>query len=211
MIGRRRLYFHSRTTLNDLMEKTNEQLVTELTQGDRSAYTAIYNQLFYKIFHFALAMVSRQEAEDICADLFTRLWEKRARFDTVNNIESFLMASVRHACLNYLRGAKRHFEIERDLQKTSEKVISLERSIEIRSLWRDLITKKIDLLPAQCQRIFRYAYIDGLTNPEIAQLLNISEKTVSNQKIRGVQLLREMTNINWLLFLLTLLSFLYKL
>lgn len=192
------------------MQKTNEQLVVELAQGDRSAFTTIYNQLFYKIFHFALALVERAEAEDICADLFTRLWERRAEFDNVNNIESFLMVSVRHACLNYLRGAKRHFEIERDLQKASDQVVRLENYIEVRSLWKELVTKKIFQLPSQCQKIFRHAYLDGLTNAEIARLLNISEKTVSNQKIRGIQLLKEIVNIN-LAILAALLAFLNKL
>lgn len=178
------------------MNPTNAQLLTALAKGDRSAYTALYNQLFYKIFHFALALVSRQAAEDLCADLFTRLWEKRTQFDTVDNIESFLMVSIRHACLNYVRNSKLHFHIEREVQKTAEKILLLEQAIEIRSQWRDLVMKKIDLLPAQCQRIFRLAYIDGLTNPEIAALLKISEKTVSNQKILGIDLLRNLVRIN---------------
>ena len=44
-----------------------------------------------------------------------------------------------------------------------------------------LIDKSINKLPKKCKEIFKLSKTDGLTNNEIATLLNISAKTVEAQ------------------------------
>ena len=48
----------------------------------------------------------------------------------------------------------------------------------------------IEALPFQCRRVFKMCYVDGLSNPEIAERSNLSVHTVKNYKVRAIGLLR---------------------
>jgi len=50
-----------------------------------------------------------------------------------------------------------------------------------------LIQRAIDQLPPQCRLIFKLAKEDGLKYREVAEILNISIKTVENQLAIAVQ------------------------
>jgi RNA polymerase sigma factor (sigma-70 family) len=48
----------------------------------------------------------------------------------------------------------------------------------------------IEALPFQCRRIFKMCYVDGLSNPEIAERSQLSVHAVKNYKVRAIGLLR---------------------
>jgi RNA polymerase sigma-70 factor (ECF subfamily) len=52
------------------------------------------------------------------------------------------------------------------------------------------IYEEIEKLPKKCRQVFKLAYMDGLGNEEIANLLNITYQTVKNQKVRALKILR---------------------
>ncbi|HEX4851918.1 MAG TPA: sigma factor, partial [Puia sp.] len=68
-------------------------------QGDRSAFTAIYNSYSNRVFLYAKYLLnSSVEAEDIVSDTFLKLWHVKARFRTQDKISAFLVITTRNAC-----------------------------------------------------------------------------------------------------------------
>jgi len=51
----------------------------------------------------------------------------------------------------------------------------------------ELVADAVDLLPARCREVVRLAIVSGLSTPEIAGRLGISENTVRVQMARGIK------------------------
>ena len=68
-------------------------------------------------------------------------------------------------------------------------------------LWRADMTKALDeaiaTLPEKCREVFILSKVEGLKNREIAEKLNISEKTVERHMSIALSRLRE--ELDWLL------------
>ena len=80
-----------------------------------------------------------------------------------------------------MRNEKKQQEIrEKVIKQQTTSTNSCEESIEADEL-KQIIENAINLLPNRCQKIFRLSREDNLSNKEIADLLNISIKTVENQ------------------------------
>ena len=115
------------------------------------------------------------EAEDVVQDCFVKLI---SRSIMPENIKAFLYTSVRNACIDRMR---RQSPIDTeispsDLSGTISDDQAQESSFREAELWT-----AIELLPERCREIFLMSKRDGMTYREIAEELNLSEKTVEHQ------------------------------
>jgi RNA polymerase sigma-70 factor (family 1) len=130
-------------------------------------------------------------AEEISADAFIKLWEKREELSMEGSIKSWLYATVRNSCIDHLRKVRRMHISEQGLQTVESVEQSvLHKLIETETLKE--ITRTMELLPPKCRQVFRLFYIHGKNYQEIAKELRLSPLTVRNQKQRAVRLLKEM-------------------
>src|ERR1700730_5022982 len=88
------------------VNEPGEDLVYLFNSGNRNAFTSVYNILYPSIFYFARRFVNSDDAADITADAFYKLWKMDKSFERLQSIKVFLQVSVRNACLNYLRNEK---------------------------------------------------------------------------------------------------------
>jgi RNA polymerase sigma-70 factor (ECF subfamily) len=98
---------------------------------------------------------------------------------------------AKHACYDRLRRAKVYKNVEQgffDDTLFEESVIKEQDWIQ--SSLADKLNQEIQQLPHRCRAVIGLAYFDRLTNPEIAAMLGIREKTVRNLKNRGMNRLR---------------------
>ena len=71
--------------------------------------------------------------------------------------------------------------------------------------YRTGYTEAIAILPEKCREVFVLSKIEGLKNREIAEKLNISEKTVERHMSIALSKLRE--ELDWLLQIILFFSF----
>lgn len=64
----------------------------------------------------------------------------------------------------------------------------------IRSEVLEIVYKAIESLPDSCQLIFKKTYLEGFSNMDVAEELNISINTVKTQKQRGMKALKAKLN-----------------
>ena len=124
------------------------------------------------------------EAEDVVQDCFVKLISRNIMPE---NIKAFLYTSVRNACIDRLR---RQSPIDTeispsDLSGTISDNQAQESSFQEAELWT-----AIELLPERCREIFLMSKRDGMTYREIAEELNLSEKTVEHQISKALKTLR---------------------
>lgn len=158
----------------------NKLLLRKISEDDEVAFRKLFDTYYQKLFHLALYFIKSKElAEEIVSDVFFIIWKRRKALGDVDDIEKYLYISTKNQALHYIRRTpvidKIPLELYtvnvlRDENNPEDKLLSQEYST--------LIQKAIDSLPDKCREVFRLVLSDKLKHKQIAQLLNISEKTV---------------------------------
>src|SRR5882757_9397579 len=174
------------------MEQTDNDLITQFNQGDTEAFTAIYHKYYSTLYYFVKRWVSeREDAEDITADVFAKLWKLRANLQGIKNIEAFLYITGRNACLDFLRHIQRRNLRQKKLLhalfQPPEEIVFKE---DLKTQVLQTIYAEIEKLPPSTRNVFKMAYLEGLSNSEIAETLQIENQSVRNHKQRAIKLLR---------------------
>jgi RNA polymerase sigma-70 factor (ECF subfamily) len=176
-------------------------------QGSKEAFAAVYNMHYSRLYGFIKKLIDdREEAQDITAETFVKLWRLRANFNTAENIKAFLYITARNACMDYLRYRQRQTANRQQLGYVllqQEEFIPANNNDEIKGEVLKQIHNEIENLPTQCRRIFKMAWLEGKKNAAIATELELTEQTIRNQKARAVKILRlALANYNIELFVL---------
>ena len=192
------------------MALLTEELILQFSRGYQPAFAALYKRFQPAIFYFVKKFIpNTAQAEDITAETFVKLWQRRENFDNEKSISSFLHTTARNASIDWLRTAKR------EVANREQLIHILEQEQYYDTLHDDikgelvrLIQEEIDKLPRKIKKVFLMAYVDGKKNEEIAMLLNINNQSVRNHKARALKLLRlTLTGRNWLFITL---AFIYR-
>ncbi|WP_236652915.1 RNA polymerase sigma-70 factor [Chitinophaga vietnamensis] len=147
------------------------------------AYNELYLALCERLLHFSAAIVSSFHlAEEIVSDVFMMVWQKRHQLGHVENPAVYLYVATRNFSLNALQQQKRHLHASLELLDTTALLIAPDaESGMISAEVSQKVEAAIRSLPARCQLIFRLVKHDQLSYREVAELLNISPKTVDAQ------------------------------
>ena len=181
-------------------------LIGEFNKGNKKAFTTIYTDCYPAVFFVANKyLTNKDDALDITAETFVKLWQSRKEFQSLEHIRNFLYTVARNAAINYLKSLQRKTVIEKELQYLQESAYTLDHeAIEVEAEACELIYKAIEDLPGKCRDIFKLL-ISGKTTEEIAHQFNISVKTVRSQKARALELLRHQ-QIKYKLFITLIIS-----
>jgi RNA polymerase sigma-70 factor (family 1) len=156
---------------------------------DQLAYKELFTSLYNYLFHFARNLVkSKESAEEIVSDVFIKIWERRKEIEKIDNLKVYLYISTRNTALNYLEKQKR--SATAPIVEFSAAFTSVYLDPEQLMISADLlarIQKAIDQLPPKCRNIFKLVKQDGLKQREVAEVLDISVKTVENQLAIALQ------------------------
>ena len=172
--------------------------------GTRRLYDLYYRPLCY---YTEKIVKNSQEAEDIVVETFLKLINKREDFEKLSEIRSFLYTAARNASIDYLRKIKRQHQSHLELLYFSDPVFNDELEI-INTQVLSVLYQEIENLPTQCAAVFKLLFFQRLSANEIAAQMNISSKTVLNQKGKAIQLLRKSFADKGLLSLISVLALL---
>lgn len=166
-------------------------LLGEFNKGNKKAFTTIYTDCYPAVFYVANKyLTDKEDALDITAETFVKLWQSRKEFQSLDHIRNFLYTVARNAAINYLKKLDRKTATEKELLYLQESAWSPDhQAIEVEAEACEMIYKAIEELPGKCRDIFKLLII-GQSTEEIANRFNISVKTVRSQKARALELLR---------------------
>jgi len=82
--------------------------LTEFNKGNNRAFQTIFEDYNKILFASCMQLVKdKEQAEDIVAETFTKVWQRRETFQTADHVKAFLFVTTRNASLNYLRHIQR--------------------------------------------------------------------------------------------------------
>jgi RNA polymerase sigma-70 factor (family 1) len=156
---------------------------------DQQAYKELFTSLYSYLFRFAKTLLkSRESAEEVVSDVFIKVWERRRQLEKIENLKVYLYVSTRNIAYNYLDKQKRNPTNSIDDFETEFTSIYFDpEQLLVTADMLAFIQKAIDQLPPKCKIIFKLAKEDGLKYREVAEVLNISIKTVENQLAIALQ------------------------
>jgi RNA polymerase sigma factor (sigma-70 family) len=86
----------------------SNDIIDTFKKGSPDALQSLLKQFYSPLCLFAERLLAdRAAAEDIVGESFIKLWNKRTDFETMQNLKAFMYITVRNACLNHLKQAKR--------------------------------------------------------------------------------------------------------
>jgi RNA polymerase sigma-70 factor (ECF subfamily) len=156
-------------------------------ESDSRAFECLFHKLQNKCIRFCMRFVdSRETAEDIVSDVFADLWVGRNRLQEVRDPEVYVLISIRNkSSKHWKKKAKMEIVPLDDLHDKVSDEYRPDHELEKKELMLTL-DKAIDKLPLQCKTVFKLVKEDGLKCAQVAEILDISIRTVHTQMYRAM-------------------------
>lgn len=171
---------------------TDFELANLLNQGDESAFRHLYDKYWDKLFVMASNRLDDStEGEEVVQDIFFNLWKKRETFKLQRGFDNYFAIALKYEVIT--RRAKRLKDKEfRELlgqslanQETEENF----HRFDLNQLQTQL-AYRINQLPKKCHLVFSLSRQTNLTNKQIAEKLEISEKAVEKHITHALKVLK---------------------
>jgi RNA polymerase sigma-70 factor (family 1) len=166
------------------------------TYNDEQAFAALFRLCYKRLYHFSLQYVPTHEAaEEVVNDVFVNVWNNRQNLLAIKNLESYLFIAVKNQSLNYIKKFSRYHIALHD-EHTLAQLVS-RNSPQLDMEWKELhyqLNRAIDQLPDQCRKVFKLVKEEGFRFRQVAEILNISPRTVETQLYRAIKRLDAVFN-----------------
>jgi RNA polymerase sigma-70 factor (ECF subfamily) len=144
------------------------------------AFEAMFRKLQPALIRYAtFQLSSADEAREAVQDAFISVWQKRDRLVFDDSLKAYLYRAVHNHSINRLKKNRL------DTVDIDERVMSLPvddgSDAGRKEEMLGAVFKQMEELPTNCKEIFLMSRMEGLSHKEIAEILEISPKTVENQ------------------------------
>lgn len=174
------------------MEESLKKQIRKIRQGDIRAFEDLFHAYYGRLCDYANTLVKSDEmAEEVVQELFYSLWKNRGTLVMINKIDSYLYRAARNNALMLLRKKKPdRLPDDADLRHAGPKEEDPSEILQTKEL-EEVIEKCIAGLPTQSKKIYGMSRDESMKYREIAEALNISEKTVEGHMNRALRSLKE--------------------
>lgn len=176
--------------MNNKIENEKE-ILDSLVNGDESAFQLLYEFHFKTIYVFVLGYVkSPNLAEDICQEIFMKIWYKREQLAHVKVFQSYLYIVAKHHTLNQLRAINRSQVALQELLKnypSQEDTTNL--SVESKE-YDQFIQEAFQKLSPISQQVFSMCRDESLSYDEVAKEMGFSRNAVKKHMVKAMKAFR---------------------
>lgn len=175
------------------MEKSLEQQwLKQLATDDKKAYEIIFKAHYQSVYLSALRITKdANSAKDAAQEVFLELWKNRYKLNITSSLKGYLCRGAVNRSLNSIKSRNHHAGQDlATIVEPSSNTSTPEKLAEANEL-SEVIQKAINNLPERCREIFVLSRYEGKKYREIATLLGISIKTVENQMLKALKVLRK--------------------
>jgi RNA polymerase sigma-70 factor (ECF subfamily) len=150
---------------------------------DQEAFKVFFKLYHRKLLEFALLYVKSQfHAEDIVSDVLVQLLKRKQIVFKMENFEGYLFLCVKNQALNFLKKKSNQLTtgpayLAQD-NLTTDYLDPLQKLLD--NELRERIITATESLPPKRKMVYKLIKDDGLKYKEVANLLEISERTVEN-------------------------------
>lgn len=175
-----------------LEEDLQKTLLIQLSQGDESAFNALYKAYSRPLYLRVINMIkSEDDADEIIQELFVKIWENRSNISEVKFFQSYIYTIANNLVYNYFRKINHDQAlIQKLLLNAADHYLDAQELLENKET-HQIFEKAIAQLTPQCKQVFQLCKLEGKSHKEVAQLMGISMPTVNSHMTNAVKSIRE--------------------
>ena len=169
---------------DSFQEASDETLLVLYANGDPNAARVLTLRLTPKVMGHAYRMLGdRAEAEDVAQDALIRLWKQAPDWRQGEaKVTTWLYRVVANLCTDRLRKQK-PLDIEAITEPEDDSASAAEQIQQKSRL--DALQAGLNKLPERQKQAVILRHIEGLPNPEIAEIMQIGVEAVESLTARG--------------------------
>lgn len=183
----------------------------ESSMNDRfqseSKFRNVFRKYYPQALFYATRLVGNSDAEDVVQDAFIEVWKRKKEIVSEEYIRAFLFRTIYTYSLNILKHrtiTQNYAESMQAINIKKAEYYRLENNDAIKLIENIELHNEIKIaineLPNKCRQVFIMSYIHEMKNKEIADILNISVKTVEVHIYKALKYLRK--RLDYLILLL---------
>lgn len=162
-------------------KQKEQQVIASLKKGDKHAFALIYSEYYAKLIRYIFAISdSDSQAEDVVQDTFLYIWKNHKKLKNEGAFSAYLYKCSHNFFIDKYRKESRRFKLIEQLRQ--EAFLELEYAEkEVKEKRLTALLKIIDQLPEKRKDIFILYKLNNYRYKEIADMRNISVRTVESQ------------------------------
>jgi RNA polymerase sigma-70 factor, ECF subfamily len=176
---------------------TAVHLIQRVATQDREAFSQLYELFSTFVFTLAMRMLKiRSEAEDLLQEVFVQVWRQAQGYSAEQGSpEAWIINIARSLAIDKMRSIRRmgrSFVLTDDPARAQlgENIESWRADSEGRMTMNSALAN----LPETQRKVLELAYLDGMTQTEIAERLAEPLGTIKARMRAGIQRLREIVS-----------------
>ena len=169
-----------------MSDRSDEDLLTAYAAGEPAAARALTLRLAPRAFAQAMRMLrDRAEAEDVAQEALVRLWRAAPGWRTGEaQVTTWLYRVVSNLCIDRIRRRRGGTVDIAAVDEPPDPAPGVERAM-LDDARADALETALEALPERQKQAVVLRHLEGLSNPEIAGIMDIGVRAVESLSARG--------------------------
>jgi len=183
--------------VDSIIEENN---IKALCKGDQRAFEVLFLYYQPKLVYFLTGFIKDTEiSRDLAQDIFLSIWNNKEKLSEIKSFKAYIFKMGKNAICNYYDHTLVN---EKFVAEQQTRPVDFENSEELifAQQLQALIDITVSKMPNQRKLIYTMSRIEGLSNKEIAEKLNINKRTVENHLTAALADIRKTIKICIMLF-----------
>ncbi|GAA4081725.1 RNA polymerase sigma factor [Zhongshania borealis] len=180
----------------------DSELMCRVAKGDQQAFTSLLNRHSKLVLNVAYRIVlSRDDAEDLCQEVFERLWVHAPEWRDDAKLTTWLYRVANNLAINFRQRVQQRYVLDEVLvtTETDAKIAGenadLELAMQEHSYLSDItdraLIQALGSLPVNYRALLAFRFYRDLPVKEIAEIMGLSAKAVESQLGRAKAQLKQ--------------------
>lgn len=169
---------------NDTPQDADAALLRRYAAGDAAAGRLLTTQILPRVYAHAYRMLGDgAEAEDVAQEAMLRLWKIAPDWrDGEAKVTTWIYRVVANLCTDRLR--KRSAVLSDQMPDQADPAPGVETQLQ-QAARADALQQALGMLPDRQRQAVVLRHLDGLSNPQIAEVMEIGVEAVESLTARG--------------------------
>lgn len=181
-----------------LTQLSDQQVVQRVMDGEKELFEILLRRYNQRLFRMIRSYISSEaDVRDLMQEAYVKAYLKLEQFNNKSSFSTWLIRIGINEALQHIRKNKRrwqkygHYEsLENIYQLPDNNQMNPEKQ-SITKETRHLVEQAVDRLPEKYRVVFVMHQVEGLSNREIAQCLQLTDSNVKVRLHRAKNLLKE--------------------
>ncbi|RAW00891.1 RNA polymerase sigma-70 factor [Pseudochryseolinea flava] len=162
-----------------------------MQKNGKQDFEALFKNYHRQLVNLAYNLLRDKDlAKDVVQEVFLKLWKNKDELHFGEQIHHYLFRATVHTAMNAIRFQKKIVRIDDD--PVIDTLTASEHRDDISYTELEVnVREAIDRLPPKCKTIYLLSRHEGLKYQQIADVLELSLKTVENQMGIALEKLRQ--------------------